>query len=85
MVAKLAIWVCTVPGCATIATSSKVLSCPTHPNKSLVREIYEHKRKPGASKPGDLGDASKGFNFGNFDGVDNMGDILSDLFGRPKS
>lgn len=81
MVAKLAIHVCPVPGCVTI--SAKAGSCPKHPNKALTREVYEHRPKLGAPKPGDLkGAPNKGFDFGNFDG---MGDILSDLFkGAPK-
>lgn len=78
MVAKLAIHVCPVPGCVTIA--AKAGACPTHPNKALVREVYEHKPKVGAPKPGDLG-GKKPFDFGNFD-FDSMGDVLDGLFGK---
>jgi hypothetical protein len=78
VVAKLAIHVCPVPGCVTIA--AKAGACPTHPNKALVREVYEHKPKLGAPKPGDLG-GKKPFDFA---GLDGMGDILNNLFGSAR-
>lgn len=78
MVAKIAIYVCPVPGCATI--SSKGASpCPGHPNRALTREVYEHCPKAGA-RPGDLGGAKKN----PFD-IGNMGDLLDGLFGSDRS
>lgn len=83
MVAKLAIHVCPVPGCVTIA--AKAGACPTHPNKALTREVYEHKPKLGAPKPGDLSGNRKPPDFGNLDGIfDGMGDVLDGLFGKAR-
>lgn len=84
MVAKIAIRVCPVPGCLTISSKDGV--CPGHPNRALVREIYEHKPKAGAAKPGDLG--GKRSPFGDFDlnnlNLDSMGDVLYGIFGGKK-
>lgn len=68
MVAKLAIYVCPVPGC--VAISAKDGPCPNHPNRALTREVYEHRPKLGAPKPGDLS-GNKGLDFG---------DVLGNLF-----
>lgn len=44
MVAKIAIYVCPMPDCPTISsTSDKV--CSRHPDLVLQREIYEHRSK----------------------------------------
>lgn len=77
MVAKIAIYICPVPGCVTIA--SKASACPGHPNRALLKAVYAHQPKPGATKPGDLGTKSKlPFDLGNYD------DILNNLFGGVK-
>lgn len=75
MVAKLGIHVCPVPGCVTISGRSGSV-CPEHPNRALVREVYEHRPKPG-SRPGDLGSKPNPFDFKDF-GFD---DLLGGLFG----
>lgn len=75
MVAKIAIYVCPVPGCATIASRSRGV-CSEHPNRALTREIYAHQPKPGAAKLGDLGGKSKlPFDLGNYE------DVFNGLFG----
>jgi hypothetical protein len=37
------IWVCPVPGCATIGKSATA-GCPKHPTRALVKEVYAHQR-----------------------------------------
>jgi hypothetical protein len=80
MAAKLAIYVCPVPGCVTIA--GKAGPCPKHPHKALTREIYEHRPRLDSPKPGDLGNTTRNpFSFGGFD---SMGDVLDNLFGSDR-
>jgi hypothetical protein len=76
MVAKLAIYVCPVPGCGTIASRGSS-GCSTHPNRALTREVYEHRPNLGAPRPGDLGGKSSGFDLKAM-GFD---DLLGGLFG----
>lgn len=45
MVAKLGIYVCPVPGCATIGRSATA-GCSAHPTRALTREVYVHRPKP---------------------------------------
>lgn len=65
MVAKLAIYICPVPGCVIIA--EKVRPCSKHPHKDLSREIYEHRPTFDSPRSGNLGNTTENrFSFGDF-------------------
>lgn len=60
MLKKLALYVCPVPGCATIGKKPES-GCPKHPQRALKREVYEHAGPPPTPAPDPVSDLFRAF------------------------